>query len=169
MDNRRRRVSQIHRLFPRTKSYLLFPICELKWDSRPLLYFPDKLRIKTSRVAASSWVSFFPNAGISPLTPFRIQRLNPFVGFCHLVEIWPFVSSCINAVTMRTIKGEQLCPCRDLRIFERGALRERFTGGHGCAGLNDARRPQKRADHRPGDQQSGNQSLYFDIHYEDTG
>jgi hypothetical protein len=35
-------------------------------------YFPDKLRIKTTRVATSSWLSFFPNAGISPLTPFRI-------------------------------------------------------------------------------------------------
>ena len=97
------------------------------------------------------------------------HRLDAFVGLCHLVEIWPFVSSCINAVTMRTIKGEQLCSCRDLRIFDRGALRGRFGGGYGSVGLNDARRSQERADHCSGNQQSGDQSLYFDIHYEDTG
>jgi len=70
---------------------------------------------------------------------------------------------------MRTIKGKQLCSCRDFRIFDRWALRDRFTGGHGSVGLNDARRSQKRADSRSGDQQSGDQSLYFDIHYDDTG
>jgi hypothetical protein len=74
----------------------------------------------------------------------------------------------LNAVTMRTIKGKQLCSCRDFRIFNRAALRGRFTGGYGSVGLNDARRSQERADNRSGDQQSADQSLYFDIHCEDT-
>jgi len=70
---------------------------------------------------------------------------------------------------MRTIKREQLCSGRDFGIFDRAAFRSRFTRGLGRVGLNDARRPQKTADNRSGDQQSGDQSLYFDIHYEDTG
>jgi len=52
---------------------------------------------------------------------------------------------------MRTIKSKQLCSCCDFRIFDRGALRDSFTGGHGSAGLNDARRSQERADKRSGD------------------
>ena len=84
------------------------------------------------------------------------SRLNSFVGLFHLVEIWPFVSGCINAVAVRTIKGEQLCSGRDLRIFGRTALRSRFTGGHGNIGLNDARRSHKAANDRSRDQQGGN-------------
>src|SRR3981189_895679 len=50
------------------------------------------------------------------------SRLNSFVGLFHLVEIWPFVSGCINTVAVRTIKGEQLRSGRGFRIFGRTAL-----------------------------------------------
>jgi hypothetical protein len=95
------------------------------------------------------------------------RGLNPFVGLCDFVEIWPFVSGCVNAVAMRTVKRKQLCSCCYLRVFYRAVLRGRLTRGRGSVGLNNARRPDETTDDRPGDQQGGDQSLYFNVHYED--
>jgi hypothetical protein len=75
--------------------------------------------------------------------PAQDGGLNSFVGLRHLVEIWPFVSSGINAVAMRTIKGKQLCASHDFRIFARAALCSWSSRGHRNVGLNNARRSQE--------------------------
>src|SRR4029077_270428 len=67
-------------------------------------------------------------------------RLHSFVGLFHLVEIWPLVSGCINAVAVRTITAEHLRSGRAFRIFGRPALPSQFAGGYGNIRLTDARR-----------------------------
>src|ERR1700704_1004046 len=48
-------------------------------------YFADRLRINTTSVAVSFSVSFFPNAGISPLTPFKMVD---FIRSPLFVTLW---------------------------------------------------------------------------------